>query len=275
MNIRFIVLMGLLISLVSCSVSKISDIDYGSRISGVDENPKLNVFSYHKKQQPSQPVLIFVYGGNWNSGNKEIYNYVGRNFARHNMVVVLPDYTKSPQVSYKEMTTQIATSINWVKEHIADYGGDPDRIYVTGHSAGGHLVALATMNPEYGVPKDAVKGIILNDAAGLDMETFLKNNPPTSSDDYIATWTTDPEAWKEASPINFLTSQTPKIKIYTGEKTFESIIFSNKRFVKELQKFQPEASIQWLDKKHVPMVSQLFWPWSDRYDEMEAFMNIP
>jgi acetyl esterase/lipase len=51
------------------------------------------------------------------------------------------------------MTTQIATSINWVKEHIADYGGRSDRIYVTGHSAGGHLVALATMNPEYGCVK--------------------------------------------------------------------------------------------------------------------------
>jgi acetyl esterase/lipase len=267
--------MGLLISLGSCSVTKITDIDYGSRIKGVDENPTLNVFSLHKKKKQSQPVLIFVYGGNWNSGNKEIYNYIGRNFARRNMVVVLPDYTKSPKVSYKEMTTQIATSISWVKENIADYGGDPDRIYVTGHSAGGHLVALATMNPEYGENKDDVKGIILNDAAGLDMETFLKNNPPTSSDDYIATWTTNPTAWKEASPINFLTAQTPKIKMYTGEKSYKSITSSNKRFLKELQQYQPEVSIQWLDKKHVTMVTQLFWPWSDRYEEIEAFMNMP
>lgn len=259
---------------VSCSVKKTTNIDYGSRIEAIDEAPQLDVFSNNKSSKELQPVLIFVYGGNWNSGEKETYTSVGRNFAKRDMVVVMPDYTKSPNASYKEMAQQIASSIFWVKENIRKYGGDPERIFITGHSAGGHLSALAVMNPEYGVPPDLIKGIILNDAAGLDMKTYLQNNPPTVDQNYITTWTQNSEEWEAASPIYFLNENTPKIKMYTGESTYKSIISSNKKFMERLQEFQPEASIQWLDKSHVSMVTQLFLPWNSRFDEIEAFMGI-
>ena len=203
----------LFLGMTSCSVKKHSNIDYGSHVGNVEDTPKLNVFTSTKASDELLPVLVFVYGGNWNSGRKGLYNYVGRNFAKHDMVTVLPDYTKSPIVDVETMTMQIATSIKWVLNNIEDYGGDPDRIYLTGHSAGAHLVALAAMNPDYGIQPDEVKGIILNDAAGLDMETYFKTNPPTSGQDYIATWTNNPEVWKSTSPINYIDSETPKIKI--------------------------------------------------------------
>jgi len=264
--------MGLL-SINSCSITKTNAIDYGSRIEGIKESPKLSVFSNGNSKQQLQPVLIFVYGGNWNSGKKERYSYVGRNFAKHDMVVVTPDYTKSPNASYKEMAQQIASSILWVKDNIQKYGGDPERIYLTGHSAGGHLIALAVMNPEYGIDPNLIGGIILNDAAGLDMETFLKNNPPTADQNYATTWTHNPEEWAAASPINFLNENTPKIMMYTGENSYNSIISSNKRFLDVLKQFQPEAAIKWQDKSHVGMVSQLFWPWNHRFDEVREFMR--
>ncbi|WP_228547294.1 alpha/beta hydrolase [Nonlabens antarcticus] len=257
----------------SCAVKKTKNIDYGSQIQGISESPTLHIYAPKKALKNPQPVLIFVYGGNWNSGKKEIYGSIGRNFAHHDMVAVLPDYTKSPKVSYDEMAREIATSIKWVKENISAYGGNPSQIYLTGHSAGGHLVALATMNPSYGIDQKDIKGIILNDSAGLDMESYLKKNPPTTSQDYLSTWTDDPENWKQASPINFITAQTPKMKIYTGEKSYESITSSNKAFIKELNKFQPDVKIQWLDKKHAAMVTQLFWPWNDRYEEISQFMH--
>lgn len=271
--IQFIVSFLFMVSLTSCSIKKYADVYYGSKLQSVTTHSTLSIFTDRNETDIAKPVLIFVYGGNWNSGRKELYNYVGRNFSKHDMVVVMPDYVKSPKVSYKEMATQIATSIQWVKDNIADYGGNPDRIFLTGHSAGGHLVALATLNPEFGVDQKDIKGIILNDAAGLDMETYLKNNPPTTSDDYLTTWTNNPAEWKNASPINFLNANTPKIKMYTGRKTYKSIISSNDRFLKELQKYQPEASIQWLDKRHIPMVAQLFWPWSDRFEEVATFIH--
>ncbi|KQC32051.1 esterase [Nonlabens sp. YIK11] len=263
----------LFLSMNSCAIKKHTDIDYGSRISGITNHPDLNIFSSKNVTESLKPVLIFVYGGNWNSGRKGLYNYVGRNFAKHDMITVLPDYTKSPLVNVDQMTTQIATSIKWVRDNIAKYGGDPERIYLTGHSAGGHLVALAAMNPKYGIEQGTIQGIILNDAAGLDMATYLANHPPTADDDYLTTWTSDPEFWKQVSPINFINEKTPRIKIYAGSNTYNSIISSNQRFLEGLKEHQPGASIEWLDKSHIPMVSQLFWPWNDRFKEVRDFMN--
>jgi arylformamidase len=256
----------------SCAVKKFKNLDYKAPVINDAPAPTLNVFQ-KKKVNSLQPVLIFIYGGNWNSGRKEIYNYIGRNFARRGVTLVMPDYTKSPVANYDDMTRQIAQCIQWTKSNIADYGGDPDNIYLTGHSAGGHLGALAVMNPSYGVAQNDVAGIILNDAAGLDMFSYLKEHPPTTTSNYLSTWTDDPAQWKNASPYYFINSDMPAFKMYVGTKTYKSIDVGNSAFAKAAQNYQPELHIEYLDKKHVPMVTHLFWPWSSRYDEISAFMK--
>jgi hypothetical protein len=67
--------------------------------------------------------------------------------------------------------------------------------------------------------------------------------------------------------------KNPEIKIYTGTKTYASIIAGNNKFVLELQKYQPDAHIEFLDKKHVSMVTQLFFPWNDLLEEMASFIK--
>jgi dipeptidyl aminopeptidase/acylaminoacyl peptidase len=172
------------------------------------------------------------------------------------------------------MAKQVAQAIEWTKNNIAQYNGNPNAIYVTGHSAGGHLVALAVMNPKYGIDPTTVSGIILNDAAGLDMKNYLEDNPPTDKDNYIATWTTSPSKWQDASPIYFLNKNTPPFLIYVGDKTYNSIKVANSRFVNALHTFQPKVTPINLNKKHIPMVLQYFWPWSDRFDEVTDFMKL-
>lgn len=257
----------------SCAVKKYKNLDYKAPQVEQVPAPTLNIFAKRKKADSLQPVLLFIYGGNWNSGKKETYNYVGRNFARHGVTVVMPDYTKSPIANYDEMAQQIAQSIQWTRDSIEQYGGDPDRIFITGHSAGGHLGAIAVMNKKYHVDKDAIKGIILNDAAGLDMYSYLLENRPTTQDNYIATWTEDPAIWKAASPYYFIDKNTPEMKIYTGTKSYPSIINGNERFVKKLNEYQPDVAIEYLEKKHASMVIQLFFPWNNRIDEIVNFMK--
>jgi len=259
--------------LTGCAVKKFKNLEYNAPQVKETPAPTLNIFTKRNPKDSLQPVLIFVHGGYWNSGRKEIYSYIGRNFARNELTVVIPDYTKSPVASYKEMTEQIAQSIKWTQENISAYGGDPSQIYITGHSAGGHLSALAVMNKQYAVAPKTVKGIILNDAAGLDMYSYLLENKPTDKYNYISTWTLDPENWKAASPYYFIDEQTPEIKIYTGTKTYASIIAGNEKFVQELQKYQPNVQIEFLNKKHIPMVTQLFFPWNDRIDDIVAFIK--
>jgi arylformamidase len=102
----------------------------------------------------------------------------------------------------------------------------------------------------------------------------LEKNPPTAQYDYLATWTNNPENWKAASPIYFIDKDTPPFLIYIGDQTYDSIKTANNQFLKALQPFQPDVSPIYIDKKHVPMVTQYFWPWNDRIDEVVGFMKL-
>ncbi|OAB81861.1 alpha/beta hydrolase [Cochleicola gelatinilyticus] len=268
----FPVYAGLLFVLLNgCAVKKTSNIDYQNE-RGINSET-LNVFSPKATQDDNLPVLIFVHGGYWNSGNKDTYGFFGRNFAKKGVVTVIPDYTLSPKANYDEMATQIAEVVRWTEANISHYKGDPKQIYVSGHSAGGHLVALVATHPKYLKTNNTIAGVILNDAAGLDMYGYLQKNPPTTEHNYISTWTKDPAVWKEASPIYFLSEATPPFKIYVGSKSYTSIIESNARFLKTIENFQPNISFTTLTKKHVPMMTQFIFPWNKRYKEIINFME--
>jgi acetyl esterase/lipase len=259
----------------SCASKKITDVSYllSSKESTITA-PKMNIFMPRNSKLKQLPVLIFVHGGYWNSGRKGTYDLLGRNFARKGVVVVIPDYTLSPNTDYNGMAKQIAAVIQWTKDSISKHKGNPNEVFITGHSAGGHLGALAVMNPKYGIDLKSISGIILNDAAGLDMKHYLEENPPTAAHNYITTWTSSPVKWQDASPIYFLDKNTPPFLIYVGDKTYSSIKTTNKRFIDALYPFQPEVKAVPLNRKHVPMVTQYFYPWSDRFDEVIDFMNL-
>ena len=265
---RLLLLSVFMVGLLSCCSSrKYKDVTYDSK-----NQRKLNIFVPRKSSKEPMPVLIFVHGGNWNSGNKNFYGFIGRNFAKKGVITVIPSYTLSPNADYDKMASEIAEAILWTKENIKEYNGDAAKIFVTGHSAGGHLVALAALNPKYNIPRGTVSGIILNDAAGLDMKHYLESYPPTNDDDYLATWSNNPEKWEDASPISFLDENAPEFMIYVGTKTYPSIKVANDRFLKELKKYQNDVEPIFLIKKHIPMVLQYFWPWNARFDEISSFM---
>ena len=268
-----ITLIFLALIIISCKPTMAyKDISYTKNNKG--EDVKLNIFTPKNIKGKNYPVLIFVYGGNWNTGNKDKYNLLGKNFARKNMVVVIPDYTLSPDADVDEMTKEIAATIQFTKANAKKYHGDPGQIFISGHSAGGQLASSAVMNPKYSIPEKTISGIILIDAAGIDMKNYLEKYPPTAADNYDITWSKDPEKWKQASSIYFINEKTPPFLIYLGKKTYPSITVANENFLKALHPFQPEVKPIMLNKKHVPMILQYFLPWSKRLDEAGAFMGI-
>ncbi len=254
----------------NCSTKKITDVAFMSNNNAKDA-PKLNVFVSDKPESEKLPVMFFVHGGNWNSGNKGTYGALGRNFAKKGFVTVIPDYTVSPNANYDQMTMEVAEALKWTQQNISKYGGDPSQIFVSGHSAGGHLVALAVMNPKYKIDQTKIAGIVLNDAAGLDMKNYLEQNPPTNAQDYLATWTNDPKQWHDASPIYYINQNTPPVMMYVGAKTFQSIKEANENFLNVLHAFQPKVEPILIDKSHIPMVLQYFSANSPRFDEIKAF----
>ncbi|WP_031428365.1 alpha/beta hydrolase [Flavimarina sp. Hel_I_48] len=273
MRFAYCFALAALFVLTGCGSLKYKNINYLDQDYTQQESlPTLNIFR-PKNTGNNNDVLIFVHGGNWDSGNKGLYSQLGRNFARKGMLTVIPGYTLSPGADVKTMTEQITEAVTWTHEHIKDFGGNPNRIFITGHSAGGHLAALATMNPAYLKDTSYIKGIILNDAAGLDMYSYLNEYPPTSEDHYLTTWGNTDSSWLEVSPINYIDENTPPMLIYLGTKTIPSIFKYNELFVLALQEVQPKVKPVLLDKKHKKMVIQYFWPWSKRFDEIKSFMK--
>ncbi len=258
--------------LVSCASNKTSNLPYLQNSKALVQSlPKLDVFEPRKAE--NNPVVIFIHGGYWEAGEKDTYWFLGRNLAKKDVVTVIPNYTLSPDGNYNTMAEEVAAAIKWTYENITQYGGDPEQIYLMGHSAGGHLIALVGTNPKYLENVNVIKGIILNDAAGLDMNSYLQKYPPTEKYNYNVTWTKDEANWKDASPIYFLSEKTPPMLIYVGTKTYPSILAQNKSFIKELNIYQPKVEIKYLDKKHVPMMSQYVWPWNDHYEEILDFVD--
>ncbi len=269
----FILFFSCTLLLTSCASLKYKDINYLAQdYTTGKELPRLNIFR-PKNAQGGNDVLLFVHGGDWDSGNKNTYGFFGRGFARKGVITVMPDYTLSPRADYDTMAQQIAEAVKWTAENIKDYGGDPKRIFITGHSAGGHLAALAAMSPKYIKDSTLIKGIILNDAGGLDMYSYLKDHPPGTNNNYITTWTNNEQTWKEASPIYYLDKNTPPIMMYVGTKTYPSIFKYNELFSLELKNYQPNAQFNVQDKRHKNMIIQYIWPWSKRYGEVIAFMK--
>ncbi len=94
-----------------------------------------------KTVAPGTPVVVFIYGGSWDSGDKGFYKFVGATLASQGVVAVVPDYRVYPEVNWPGFIEDGALATAWAKAHAADYGADPDKLVLMGHSAGAYNAA--------------------------------------------------------------------------------------------------------------------------------------
>ena len=95
------------------------------------------------------PVVVFFYGGGWQAGKRQQYRFVGGDLTAQGFIAVLPDYRLYPKVSFPTFVEDGAAALRWTLDNIADYGGDPDRVFLAGHSAGAHIAALLHLDEKY------------------------------------------------------------------------------------------------------------------------------
>lgn len=112
-------------------------------------DPRQTLDVYVPRQPASGKVVVFFYGGSWNSGSRADYRFVAQTLTRHGATVVIADYRLYPDVVFPAFVEDAAAAVAWTFSHIADYGGDPSRISLVGHSAGAHLVALLALDKRY------------------------------------------------------------------------------------------------------------------------------
>lgn len=125
---------------------------------GPTRDETLDIFPASK---PNAPVLLFVHGGYWRMLSNKEFSLVARGPLAHDVTVVISNYSLCPKVTIAEITRQSRAAVVWIAHNIARFNGDPNRIFVAGHSAGGQQVGMlaATDWPgEYGLASDLIKG---------------------------------------------------------------------------------------------------------------------
>jgi acetyl esterase/lipase len=119
-------------------------------VEGKDADPvrhRLDV--YVPKGQKDFPVLLFAHGGGWKNGKKDEFEFLGKTLAKHGVGVVTINYRLFPDVKFPSNVQDVARAFAWTHDKIKQYGGNPDRLLVGGHSAGGHLVSLLATDESY------------------------------------------------------------------------------------------------------------------------------
>ena len=175
---------------------------------GVDKRQRLDVYLPKGEvssapSASSRPVVIFWYGGSWQTGSKSDYRFVGAALAEHGYVTVLPDYRLYPEVKFPDFLDDAARAVAWVQQHAQELGGDPHRIVLMGHSAGAYTAAYLALNREFlakrGANPDWIVGLV-----GLSGPYVLAPNTRALNRIFAPPW--GASDWQ---PIRFATSQAP------------------------------------------------------------------
>jgi acetyl esterase/lipase len=178
------------------------------------------------------PVVIFVHGGGWFRGDKSNVDSKPAAFNARGFVFVSVNYRLVPEVDVVQQMQDVARAVAWTKQNIARYGGDPARLFLMGHSAGAHLVALLATDESYlraeGLLLTDIQGVISLDTQTYDLVRLLKNIPEEAGGEvYWETFGHDPEFWKEMSPVWHTAAGKhipPFFIVYTGDKESRSLI---------------------------------------------------
>ena len=152
------------------------DVSYGS-----GPNETLDIFPTAKA---NAPVLVFIHGGYWRALDKSDHSFIAPAFTDKGVCVVVPNYALCPAVGIADIVMQMVKALSWVWRYIHEWGGDPSRIHVAGHSAGGHLAAMmmACEWPRYadGLPINLVKSALA--VSGLFELESVRNSPMLQTD---------------------------------------------------------------------------------------------
>ncbi|WP_228778544.1 MULTISPECIES: alpha/beta hydrolase [unclassified Polaromonas] len=115
---------------------------------GPEARQRLDVYQPQGEVR-NAPVVVFFYGGSWSKGERADYRFVGEALASQGIVAVVADYRLSPAVRYPVFVQDSARAVRWARDHAAEYGADPARLFVMGHSAGAYNAAMVALDARW------------------------------------------------------------------------------------------------------------------------------
>jgi acetyl esterase/lipase len=233
---------------------------------GVDSRHKLDVWAPRgSKASDALPVVIFFYGGGWSEGSRADYGFAGAAYASKGFIAVLPDYRLVPQVRFPAFVEDGALAVKWVRDNIARYGGDPDRITVAGHSAGAYNAAMLALDPQFlrgaGVDPKIIRSAALL-SGPYDFYPFTESRGRAA----FGQW----KAPADTQPVNFARRDAPPI--FLGHGTNDRVVLSrnSKRLAERLRQEGAKVELRlYPGASHVDLASSLSRPFRDRTPVLE------
>lgn len=224
------------------------DLPYRDPAAGrADEKQRLDLYVPEGKDWP---VLVFVHGGGWDSGDRkyevagaDIYANIGRFFAAHGVGTAVISYRLLPDVTWQEQIKDVAGAVAWVYKNVGKYGGDPKRLFLSGHSAGAQLAARVALDPkplqDEGLSKKIVSGVIAVSGAGYQIEgEELRSTRGGRKGYYQRRFQQDDptDGWQtEVSVLRFVDKSAPPFLLFYGSAEPTSLIEQSELLAKRLQ----------------------------------------
>lgn len=196
-------------------------------------DPNRSVALY-RAAKPSGQVLCLLHGGGWTNGYKEWMAFMAPGLTARGVTTVSIGYRLAPRNIYPAQFEDCADAIEWVYSNISDFGGDPDRIHVGGHSAGGHLASLLALRTDWqaarGLPDTVIKSALpisgtylFGDRSGLSMRPRFLGDPSLGNE--VA-----------ASPMTHLRSDAPPFFVAYGTDDFPHLVQQAEVFTEALSR---------------------------------------
>ncbi|CAA9534559.1 MAG: hypothetical protein AVDCRST_MAG31-2702 [uncultured Sphingomonas sp.] len=225
---------------------------------GADERQRLDVWAPTARRYKGEklPVVLFFYGGGWDSGSRGDYGFAGAAYAGQGFVAVVPDYRLVPTVRFPAFLEDGALAVRWARDHAARYGGDPERITLAGHSAGGYIAGMLALDRHWlagaGVDHRTIKAAALL-AAPLDFAPFTDHR----SRNAFGQWT----AVADTQPISFARADAPPLFLAHG--TADRVVYprNSQRLAARLQSLGAPVSLRlYPGANHTDLVVSLARP---------------
>ncbi|MBA4189437.1 MAG: hypothetical protein C0467_15715 [Planctomycetaceae bacterium] len=238
-------------AVVGFLVEKHKDIAYRNGMGADKERHLLDV--YVPKGKKDFPVVLFVHGGAWKWGDKSLYAGIGESFAARGIGMVICNYRLSPKVQHPAHIEDVATAFAWTHDNIAKYGGNPNDLFVCGHSAGGHLVSLLATDPSYlkSVKKSPtdIKGVISISGVYKIYHTEKVFLEPFGKDETICL---------KASPLTHAAGKHPPFLIAYADMDYEHLDVMAKDMDAALKKAaNPCDLLICKDRSHISIIINL------------------
>ena len=203
------------------------EVEITKNVPYVEEGSERQVLDiYAPPDAEGLPVTMWFYGGGWRSGDKRLFEHLGRALALRGIITVAANYRLTPEVQFPVNAEDCAAATAWAYRNISRFGGDPELLFLAGHSAGAHLAAMIALDSQFmekaGLSNELIRGVVMISGA-TDLSAHVGSTVFTTREHIEETFGSTQEKLVRASPLHWVSSDDPPFLVITAEKDPEGL----------------------------------------------------